>query len=218
MVEVHQPHLPGKVILIPLGINLDGIPTNLPSRPRTPVRFGFFAGFQPTKGVWDVLDAADSLKQDGLEFELYIWGPAGPDDEGEIRKRRLDDRIHLRGMYQPEDMWDVYCQVDVAVMATTVPEPFGRIPVEARAVGAPTIAPAIGGIRETIRHGVDGLLYTFRDRKDLALQMRRILTEPALFESLCDGLQPVIDTRTQGAALEAVYKSILSGETQAAAR
>jgi D-inositol-3-phosphate glycosyltransferase len=118
-------------------------------------------------------------------------------------------------MYQPTEMWEVYCAIDVAVMATTVCEPFGRIPLEARAVGAPTIAPAIGGLRESIRHGVDGLLYRFGDSKDLELQMRRILTEQGLYRKLCTGLQPVLDTRARGEALEAVYRAILSDSTAA---
>ena len=213
MTEVHQPHFPGEAMLVPLGVNLEGLPTDIPSRPRAPLRVGFFAGFQPHKGALDVLDAAERLKRDDLEFELYIWGPSRPGDEQEVVRRGLDDRVRLQGMFQNGRMWDAYCQVDVAVMATTVSEPFGRIPIEARAVGAPTIAPAIGGIRETIRDGIDGLLYTFRDPKDLERQMRRILTEPNLFKSLCAGLQPVIDTRTRGAALEAAYESVLSGRT-----
>jgi glycosyltransferase involved in cell wall biosynthesis len=218
MVEVHQPHVSGQVILFPHGINLEGLPKDLPSRPRKPLRFGFVGGFQPNKGIWDVHAAAASLKRDGFEFELHVWGPNGPGDEREVAKRGLEDRVRLRGMYQPSGIWDVFCQVDVAVMATTVPEPHGRIPDEARAVGAPTIAPAIGGLRESIRHGIDGLLYTFKDPDDLERQMRRILAEPELFETLSAGLRPVIDTRTRGAALEAVYESILEGRATAAAR
>jgi glycosyltransferase involved in cell wall biosynthesis len=210
MVEVHQPHVRGEVMLIPLGINLEGLPTTPPSRPRMPLRFGFFGGFQPNKGIWDVLDAAARLKKDGLTFEVYVWGPRGAEDAAEITGRGLGGVVHLRGMYQSHQMWDVYCEIDIAVMATTVAEPFGRIPVEARATGAPTIAPAIGGLRESIRDGIDGLLYTFRDPNDLERQMRRILTEAGLFQTLSSGLQPVIDTRTRGAAVEAAYESILA--------
>lgn len=211
MIEVHQPHLRGEAIYVPIGINLDGLPSTRPVRPRTPLRFGFFGGFQPNKGIWDVLDAAAALRREGLEFELHVWGPAGSDDAAEITRRELDDVVLLKGMYQPDEMWEAYCEIDVAVMATTVSEPFGRIPLEARAVGAPTIAPAIGGIRESIEDGVDGLLYEFGESTQLLQRMRRMLIEPGLFEKLSAGVQPVLDTRTRGAAIEAVYRSILSG-------
>lgn len=209
IVDVHQPHLHG-VRYVPIGINLDGIPSALPHRPRTPLRFGFFGGFQPNKGIWHLLDAAARLKQEGLEFELHIWGPADSDDVREIAARGLTDRVHMNGMYSSDEMWDAYCRIDVAVMATTVSEPLGRIPLEARAVGAPAIVPAIGGLRESVRDDVDGLHYRFADGSDLERQMRRILTEPGLFARLSAELLPVLDTRTRGAALETAYRSILA--------
>jgi glycosyltransferase involved in cell wall biosynthesis len=211
MIDVHQPHIGGTAMYVPLGINLGGIPDVLPTRPRKPLRFGFFGGFQPNKGIWAVLDAAAALKREGLDFELYIWGPPGDHDAHEIAARGLDDRVQLKGMYEADQMWDAYCDVDVAVMATTVCEPFGRVPLEARAVGAPTIAPSVGGLRESIRDGVDGLLYEFGDSQALQRQMGRLVAEPGLFEKLCAGLRPVIDTRRRGAALEAAYRSILAG-------
>jgi glycosyltransferase involved in cell wall biosynthesis len=209
MSAVHQPHLPGKVSYIPLGINLTNLPDRPALRPRTPLRFGFVAGFQLSKGIWHVLDAVKSLKQIGLEFELHIWGPGQESNQHAITSRDLDDRVRLRGMYAPDEKWQVYNEIDVAIMATTVCEPLGRVPLEAAAVGAPTIAPAIGGITETIEDGVDGLLYRFQDPKDLERQMRRVLEEPSLFQSLVAGLKPVPDTRTRAVEVEKFYFEIL---------
>lgn len=209
MVGVHQRHVPATRYLT-LGINLDGLPASRPARPRTPLRFGFFGGFQNNKGVWHVLDSAARLKQDGLDFELHIWGPAGSGDTNEIEARGLADHVSLRGMYERRGVWEAYREIDVAVMASTWYENSPRVILEARAVGAPAIAPAVGGIRESIRDDVDGLLYVFRDLDDLERQMRRILTEPGLVNRLIDGLRPVIDTRSRGAALEAAYRSVLA--------
>lgn len=210
MVDVHQPRIGGEARYVPIGINLAGVPSPRQSRPHRPLRFGFFGGFQPHKGIWSVLDAAAALKRQGLEFELHIWGPPYGDQTAEVAIRDLQDRVLLRGMYTPDEMWEPYREIDVAVMATTVCEPFGRIPLEARAVGAPTIAPAIGGLPESIREGVDGLLFRFGDVSDLERQMRRALTEEGLFQRLVAGLQPVTDTRTRGGVLEATYRSILA--------
>ncbi len=210
IVEVHRRHLPA-TRYVPLGINLDGLPASRPTRPRTPLRFGFFGGFQNNKGIWDVLDSAARLKREGLEFELHIWGPPGTDETSELAVRGLLDRVHLRGLYERREMWEAYCDVDVAVMATTQSENSPRVVLEARAVGAPAIAPEQGGIGESIRHDVDGLLYRFRDAADLERQMRRVLTKAGLFGRLSTGLRPVMDTRTRGAALAAAYRSILTG-------
>jgi glycosyltransferase involved in cell wall biosynthesis len=121
----------------------------------------------------------------------------------------LQDRVLLRGSYSIEEIFDVYSQIDVAVMATLVSEPFGRVIQEAASVGCPAIAPRVGGITEQIRSGVDGLLYTFRDPKDLEAQMRRVLTEPDLLPRLIGNLPEVKDTRVLAVAVEDFYFDIL---------
>jgi glycosyltransferase involved in cell wall biosynthesis len=209
MVGMHEPHINGHVDYVPLGINLSNRHPNSVLRPRTPLRFGFLAGFQLTKGITDVLTAAASLKRNGLNFEIHVWGPNLESGVSEVSKRGLEDRVFLRGMYSPDELWNVYSEIDVALMATTVCEPLGRIPLEAAASGAPTIAPAIGGITETIRDGIDGFLYKFRDARDLEHKMRRVLQEPELVGRLIGNLRPVTDTRERAEAVEAFYYQVL---------
>jgi glycosyltransferase involved in cell wall biosynthesis len=213
MVDKHQLHIKDHVNYVPLGINLSGCQPCSTARPRTVLRFGFLAGFQQTKGTLDVLEAAASLKRAGLDFELHVWGPNLESGSEEVAKRELEDRVFLRGMYAPDELWSVYSEIDVALMATTVCEPLGRIPLEAAASGAPTIGPAIGGIAETIRDGVDGLLYKFRDAKDLEQKMRRVLEEPGIVGRLIENLRPVPDTRDRVDAVEQFYSQVLGIES-----
>jgi glycosyltransferase involved in cell wall biosynthesis len=217
MVDSHKEFISGQVSYVPLGINLEGAQHSLPVRPRNVLRFGFLAGFQQTKGITDVLDAAASLKRSGLSFELHVWGPNQDQGPSELASRHLEDRVFLRGMYSSTELWKVYSEIDVALMATTVCEPLGRIPLEAAAAGAPTIAPAIGGITETIRDGVDGLLYKFRDSKDLEAKMRRVLVEADLVRQLIENLREVPDTRERGAAVEQFYYQVLGISNHASA-
>jgi len=194
MLDHHRSYIRGESRYVPLGINLEGLPKRHAVRPRNPLRFGFVGGFQPNKGIWDVLDAAASMKRDGLSFELHLWGPGLEKANDEATRRNLEDRVVVRGEYAAADMWAVYDEIDFAVMATLVCEPFGRVPVEARAMGAPTIAPAIGGIKESIRDEVDGLLFDFRNAADLERQMRRVITEEGLAERLIANQGPVMNT------------------------
>jgi glycosyltransferase involved in cell wall biosynthesis len=216
MVDMHQPRLRGKVEYVPLGINLSGTRSDSACRPRTPLRFGFLAGFQQNKGIVHVLEAAASLKREALDFELHVWGPNLEGGLEQVAKHGLEDRVFLRGMYEPEELWNVYSEIDVALMATTVCEPLGRIPLEAAAAGATTIAPAIGGLTETIREGVDGLLYEFRDPKDLERKMRSVLEEPGLVHRLMGNLRPVPDTRDRVEAVEQFYFQVLGITSDAA--
>jgi glycosyltransferase involved in cell wall biosynthesis len=195
---------------VSMGVNLEALPAEQPTRPRDPLRFGFMGGFQPNKGIWDLLDAAAVLKREGLDFELHIWGPGQEAADEAVAERDLGDRVVLHGMYEGAGVWAAYALIDVALIPTTVPEPFGRIPLEAAAAGAPTIGARAGGIQESIRHGVNGLLHGFRDVADLTRQMRRMLEEPGLYERLREGLSVPVDTRSRAVAAEDAYLALLA--------
>jgi glycosyltransferase involved in cell wall biosynthesis len=207
--DLHAPYIRGPVQFTPLGIDLTGLPADPPSRPRSPLRFGFVGGFQSHKGIWQVLDAAVSLQREELPFELHVWGPWQEKGRAAIVERGLEHQVILHGMYLPEQRWEVFSSIDVALMATTVCETLGRVVLEAAATGAPTIAPAVGGLPEMIHHDVNGLLFEFQNAGDLKHQMRRILMEPELLPHLIDNLQPVLDTRRAVDAVEEFYYNLL---------
>lgn len=205
MAAVHARNLPVPVSYVPMGIDVGGLGIDRPSRPRRPFRFGFMAGFQPHKGIWHVLDAAASLKRKGLDFELHVWGPLQENGPPEIAARSLEDRVKLRGVFSSPERWSVYAEIDMAIMATTWPEPYGRIVGEAAASGIPTIAPATGGLSEQFENDRSGLLYRFRDAAHLEQQMERILSDSDLYPRLVANLPAVLDTRDAISSLEQFY-------------
>jgi glycosyltransferase involved in cell wall biosynthesis len=207
------------VVHIPLGVDLTGLPTERPERPRNPVRFGFAGGFQIHKGITDVLDVASSLRKRGLRFELHVWGPNQESGLPEVARRGIEDAVRLRGMFEPEERWSVFSEMDVLIMASRDMEPFGRVIQEAAAAGAPAIAPDVAGIGEQIRDGVDGLLYRFKDRQHLERQMACIIEQPELMSRLSRNLWAVVDTRAAVAEVEAFYfNTLASGPAPTAAK
>jgi glycosyltransferase involved in cell wall biosynthesis len=58
--------------------------------------------------------------------------------------------------------------MDVVVHTSILPEPFGRVIIEAMAMAKPVIATSMGGPLEIISHGVDGILVRENDPKELA--------------------------------------------------
>jgi glycosyltransferase involved in cell wall biosynthesis len=210
MSAAHRQHINGPVQHIPLGVDLTHLPPERPIRPRSPLRFGFAGGIQAHKGIKDVLDAARALKQRNLVFELHIWGP---DDLGvgakEIESRGIGDCVFYHGMFEPQELWTVYSQMDLLLMATQDNEPFGRVVQEAAAAGVPSIAPAVAGIAEQIHDGHDGLLYEFRSPTDLVRQMERVVEEPEIVSRLVSNLWTVVDTRAAVAEVEAFYFKVL---------
>lgn len=87
-------------------------------------------------------------------------------DQGRVEYRReMEEKIKGRGLEGQvrivdhcDDMPAAYMMATVVVSASTDPEGFGRVPVEAQAMGRPVIASDHGGVRETIVRGETGWL------------------------------------------------------------
>ena len=78
-----------------------------------------------------------------------------------------------------------YALCDVVVSASTDPEGFGRVIVEAQAMGRPVVATDHGGARETIVPGVTGWLTPARDGAALAAAIGAALAlDPAARDAL----------------------------------
>lgn len=72
------------------------------------------------------------------------------------RAQRLGIADRLRLVGECEDMPAAMMLSDVVVHASTQAEAFGRVVVEAQAMGRPVIAADLGGPVETVSHGVTG--------------------------------------------------------------
>ncbi len=85
----------------------------------------------------------------------------------------LKDIVTLAGHI--DDMASAYMAADIVISASNKPESFGRVPVEAGAMGRAVIATAHGGALETIRPGQTGLLVPPGDAAALGEAMMRML-------------------------------------------
>lgn len=106
------------------------------------------------------------------------------DDQGRKEYRNeLEDLIRDKGLNSQvrivdhcDDMPAAYMLATVVVSASIEPEGFGRIPVEAQAMGRPVIATDHGGARETIQRGETGWLIPPGDPQVLARTINEALS------------------------------------------
>lgn len=132
-----------------------------------------------------LLDAFSDLAQEFPEYTLDIYGE-GPERERlteKIEHMGLSDRITLRGF--SDHIYDDIRRAALFVLPSDY-EGISNSMLEAVALGVPTVCtdcPA-GGARETIAHGVNGLLVPVGDRAALAEAMRRILRNDAFAEQI----------------------------------
>jgi glycosyltransferase involved in cell wall biosynthesis len=86
------------------------------------------------------------------------------------------DRLRLVG--ECDDMPAALLLSDVVVHASTQAEAFGRVVIEAQAMGRPVIAADLGGPVETVEHEVTGLRVPAGDPRALAEAIERVLASP----------------------------------------
>ncbi len=90
-----------------------------------------------------------------------------------IDRLGLTPHVHFVG--RCDDMPAAYKLADVVVSASLDPEPFGRVMIEAQAMGRPIVATDHGGARETVLPGETGWLVTPGDPAAMADGIRAAL-------------------------------------------
>jgi glycosyltransferase involved in cell wall biosynthesis len=126
------------------------------------------------KGQTVFIDAIDRLvnKLGRRDVQCLLVGSEQGRDayrrelERDIEERGLSPVIHV--IDDCNDMPAAYMLTDVVVSASTDPEAFGRVIVEAQALGRPVIATDHGGARETVLEGETGWLVPPADPQALA--------------------------------------------------
>jgi glycosyltransferase involved in cell wall biosynthesis len=129
------------------------------------------------KGQEVLIDALAMLGRRDLRCLLVgsDQGRSAFNDEllAKVARLGLTDIVHIVG--DCNDMPAAYMLTDVVVSASTDPEAFGRVIVEAQAMGRPVIATDNGAARENLLDGQTGLLVPPRDPAALALALDRVL-------------------------------------------
>lgn len=133
------------------------------------------------KGHLVLIEAMAKLNRDD------VYGVMIGDDQGRkeyraeveeaIRSKGLEGRVRIIG--HCSDMPAAYMLSNVVVSASTDPEGFGRVPIEAQAMGRPVIATAHGGAMETILPGETGWLIPPDDADALAKALEEALSMDA---------------------------------------
>jgi glycosyltransferase involved in cell wall biosynthesis len=102
----------------------------------------------------------------------------------QIRKlaEQLEVVFELKRRIEDIELIDILNRANTMLYAPRL-EPFGYAPLEANACGLPVIAVAEGGVRETIRDGVNGILVE-HDPQSMAEAIERLLEDDMLHQRL----------------------------------
>jgi len=141
------------------------------------------ARLTPWKGHEVAIEAAARLKTlsetgKGRDLTLVFCGGAQGQPEyferlrAMINERGVGHMVHLVG--DCADMPAAFAWADMVIVPSTRPEAFGRVAVEAGAMGKPVAAAAHGGALETVVDGETGVLVKPGDAAALASSIDRV--------------------------------------------
>jgi glycosyltransferase involved in cell wall biosynthesis len=129
-----------------------------------------------------------------------------------IRRLGLEDVIKLVG--NCDDMPAAYALADLVVSASTAPEAFGRVSIEAQAMGKPIIASARGGSLETVVDGETGWLIRPGDSAEMAEALQNLWAPRAQLARMGQAgmarARRKFTTEAMCASTLAVYRSLLT--------
>jgi glycosyltransferase involved in cell wall biosynthesis len=146
---------------------------------------GVVAQLSPWKGQACAIEALAALVRDGVDAHLLLIGSVKFRDpatrlDNEAYVRRLRERIDAQGLCERvswlgerEDVPELLAALDVLLLPSAQ-EPFGRALIEAMALGVPVIATDVGGPREIVRDGEEGLLLAPDEPREWAAAIRRL--------------------------------------------
>ncbi len=181
-----------KIRVVPLGINPNGFELREPNR-SGPFTVGFFARVAPEKGLHVLAEAYRMLRQSGdlpegkLEVAGYMAADCKPylsKIEASLRKAKLGDEFHYRGVLDRAEKIAFLRGLDVLSIPATYDEPKGVSLLEALACGVPLVQPRRGGFTEIVEKTGGGLLVKPDDPQALAEGILKIYRNKQLAAEL----------------------------------
>lgn len=180
---------------------------------------GFVGMFRPEKGIEYFLDMAAILRRSRPDVRFLAVGGESPNGAHDWLARmrnhaaagKLTDVVHFTGLRT--DIPELMRTLDVLVVPS-LREGFGRVIVEANAVGVPVVAFDCWGIPEAMEDGRTGMLVPRRDTAALAAAVQRILDDAAWRAQVAASAPERVRTRfapaMQVRAIEAAWRRALA--------
>lgn len=175
-----------KIRLIPRGVDLGKFRfRESRKRPATEAVVGIIGRITSLKGHIYFIRAMAKVARSIPKLRVLIVGesPKGKEkyrEEVMVLVRRLGLGSYCEFLGERSDIPEILSQLDQLVVSTTAPEAFGRVIIEAQAIGVPVVATEVGGIVDIIENEKTGLLVPPRDPNRMADAIIRCLKDRSL--------------------------------------
>ena len=109
------------------------------------------------KGIQVIIEACAQPEILPVEVTIVGTGPYEETLREQADAMSINDRVRFAGYVSNDDLPGLYRRMDAFILPSET-ESFGLVFTEAMSCELPILASNVGGIPETVRHGVDGLL------------------------------------------------------------
>ena len=175
--------------------------------------FVFVGWLDRRKGVYELLNAAQILREEGYDFRIMLAGE-GVDSNAfhsELLARSMGDIISCLGWVHGRDKENLFRSADCFVLPSYA-EGLPNALLEAMSFGVPVIATRVGAIPEVIESNNCGVLIKPRDVASLVESMRMYLEEDdSVVNHGINGRKAVEDKYSVDKAVGS-WKAIILGE------
>ncbi len=175
-----------KIRLIYRGVDLNEFKfARKPHRGKQQKVIGIIGRITPLKGHKHFIKALPGIFSEFPSARALIIGEAPENKRQYLNELKnmvedldLTDKVEFLG--NVNNIPGILEKLDLLVLATTTQEAFGRVVIEAGAVGVPVVATKVGGVVEIIEHEKDGLLVEPANAHEIAEAAVRILKDEKL--------------------------------------
>ncbi|MDD5085639.1 MAG: glycosyltransferase family 9 protein [Candidatus Omnitrophica bacterium] len=176
---------PERITLIHRGVDLvrfPFIPDKYDRPPKDKLIVASVGRITSIKGFYYFISAIRLALKELPKIEAWIIGSPKKENDahylrlrGLVEKWNLGDKIKFLG--SREDIPELVKTADLVVVASIIPEGFGRTVIEAGAVGTAVVATEVGGLREIIENNVHGLLVSPEDENSMCKAITTLLLD-----------------------------------------
>ena len=169
------------------------------------------------KGHLLTLKAIKKLNNSYQNIKLIF---AGPDENirlkndllNFIEEHKIQNKVIFTGSRQ--DINTFYALADLVITASTDPEAFGRVAIEAQAMGKFIIASNHGGSKETVIENETGYLFVSNDAEDLTKKLKRsidseVYKQPEIIKSCINHIKENFTKTQMCSETLQFYKTVL---------
>jgi glycosyltransferase involved in cell wall biosynthesis len=188
MIEHFGVH-PQNIRLIHRSVDLDKFKFRERPQGRSSVVVSIIGRITPLKGHTYFLQAMAKVIRLMPFVRVRVIGdvPAEKQDYKEslmLLTRRLGIAGQVEFLGNRADIPQLLNETDILVLSTVTQEAFGRVLIEAQAVGVPVVATKVGGVLDVVEHEKTGLLVLPKDPDGIAGAVMRLVNDRKLADTM----------------------------------